>query len=235
MESSMRKYLHLSMIVMCGIFSNPLLSQDNVLTQTEIQEGWSLMFDGADLSQWRNFKRSDLSSKWQAIEGEMRLNAKDAGDIVSKNAYRDFELQLDWNISSAGNSGIFLRVDEDAQYVYSHALEVQILDNEHHPDSKLSTRRSGSLYDLQASPPSSHKPAEQWNHVRIVFRGMNLNVWQNDVQTVDILVGSADWQDRLANSKFKTWPSFGLNYEGFIGLQDHGDHVAFKNIKIKKL
>ena len=88
---------------------------------------------------------------------------------------------------------------------------------------------------MQASPPSSHKPAEQWNHVRIVFRGMNLNVWQNDVQTVDILVGSADWQERLANSKFKTWPSFGLNYEGFIGLQDHGDHVAFKNIKIKKL
>jgi hypothetical protein len=231
----MRKYLLVSLIVVCGVFANPVTSHDNVLTETEIDEGWSLLFDGTDLSQWRNFKRLGLSSKWQAIEGEMRLIAKDAGDIVSQKAYRDFELQLDWNISAAGNSGIFLRVDEDAEYSYSHAVEIQILDNDRHPDSKLSTRRSGSLYDLQASPPSSHKPAEQWNHVRIVFQGMALSVWQNNVQTVDILLGSPDWQERLANSKFKTWPSFGLNQEGFIGLQDHGDHVAFKNIKIKIL
>lgn len=208
---------------------------DNQLSDAEINQGWESLFDGHDLTKWRNFKQQTLSEKWQALNGELTLTEKNAGDIVSKKQYADFELQLDWKVSAVGNSGILLRADETGEYIYSHALEVQILDNERHPDRILTTRRSGSLYDLQASPPESHKPAEQWNHVRIVFKGMHLQVWQNAVQTVDMLIGSDDWNTRLAASKFKTWPNFGVNKVGHIGLQDHDDVVAFKNIKIKAL
>jgi hypothetical protein len=217
------------------LLSVSLGAQENQLSVTEKAEGWELLFNGHDVSQWRNFKQEVLNNKWQAVQGELTLTAKDAGDIVSKKQYADFELKLDWRISAVGNSGILLRADESGDYIYSHAVEVQILDNERHPDSKLTTRRSGSLYDLQASPPQSHKPAEEWNHVRIVFKGRQLQVWQNEVQTVDMLIGSEDWNARLAKSKFKTWPDFGVNRVGFIGLQDHGDVVAFKNLKIKTL
>jgi hypothetical protein len=212
-----------------------LNAAENQLSDEEKVAEWELLFDGQNISQWRNFKQQTLSEKWQAVGGELILTEKEAGDLVSKKQYADFELQLDWKISEVGNSGILLRADENGEHIYSHALEIQILDNERHPDNKLATRRSGSLYDLQASPESSHKLAEQWNHVRIVFKGMHLQVWQNEVQTVDILIGSKDWDTRLAASKFKTWPDFGLNHVGYIGLQDHGDTVAFKNIKIKAL
>lgn len=229
-------HLYKFTVLMC-ILLLPLgvSANDNELSKAEQTEGWELLFNGNDLSHWRNFKKADLNPKWQAVQGELILTAKDAGDLVSKKQYADFELQLDWKVSEVGNSGILLRADELGDYVYSHALEVQILDNERHPDSKLATRRSGSLYDLQASPSESHKTAEQWNHVRIVFQGMHLQVWQNDVQTIDLLIGSEDWNTRLAASKFNTWPDFGVNKMGYIGLQDHGDVVAFKNIKIKAL
>lgn len=217
--------------------STPLMShaQNNVLSEEEKSQGWQLLFNGKDMSQWRNFKRPTLSEKWQVKNGTMLLSGKGAGDIVTKNSYQNFDLRLEWNISSAGNSGIFILADELGAQIYSHAIEVQILDNERHYDNKIDSHLSGSIYDMIAAPVASHKAAEQWNQVRILLDHKALKVWQNDVITVDVVIGSEQWQTLLAKSKFKDWQGFALNDIGHIGLQDHGDIVAFKNVKIKVL
>lgn len=208
---------------------------DNQLTAAEQQAGWRLLFDGKDLSQWRNFKQTDLSDKWVVEDGALKLSGKGAGDILTKSQYRDFELKLDWKIATGGNSGIFVLADESGQQIYSHAPEIQILDNKLHADNKVASHLSGSLYDMLASPPASHKEAGQWNQVTIRLLHGELTVWQNQVQTAKIKIHSPEWQQRVASSKFASWPGFAANTTGHIGLQDHGDVVWFKNIKIKEL
>lgn len=231
----MQDYCRQALVTFSLLF---VLSACTATTQTnksETPSNWHDLFDGSSVDNWRTYQQSDIAPGWRIIGDELVLSEKNAGDIISRTQYADFELQLDWNVAEGGNSGIFVRADERGKHIYSHALEIQILDNQRHPDSKLATRRSGSLYDLQASSAASQLPAEQWNHVRIVFKGTHLQVWQNSVQTVDIQIGSQAWQKALAQSKFKDWPNYGLNTQGYIGLQDHGDRVAFKNIKIKSL
>lgn len=208
---------------------------DNSLTKDEKDAGWELLFNGKDMSQWRNFKSESLSPKWQIIDGAMVLSEKGGGDILTLKQYQDFELLLEWKIAEVGNSGIFILADEKGQHIYSHAPEVQILDNERHPDNKVDSRLSGSMYDMLASPKSSHKPAGEWNHIRIKLNDMHLQVWQNDINTLSIVIGSSGWDKLVASSKFATWQGFGKNKSGHIGLQDHGDIVAFKNIKIRAL
>jgi hypothetical protein len=210
-------------------------AQDNTLTKTEKSQGWQLLFNGEDMSQWRNFKKETLSNKWQVQQGEMRLSEKGAGDILTKKSYVNFDLRLDWKISIAGNSGIFILADEAGSQIYSHAVEVQILDNERHSDNKLASHLSGSIYDIIASPIKSHKSAGEWNTVRVRMLHKSLKVWQNDVLTADVVVGSKKWQQLVEKSKFKDWQGFALTDAGHIGLQDHNDPVAFKNIKIKVL
>ena len=124
--------------------------------------------------------------------------------------------------------------DEVGEHIYSHAPEEQILDNERHSDNKFASHLSGSLYDIIASPVESQKVAGQWNQVRILLVNKSLKVWQNHVLTVDIVIGSKKWHDLVAKSKFKDWQGFASTDVGHIGLQDHSDPVAFKNIKIKQ-
>ncbi len=217
-----------------GYFAEQPVS-DNSLSETEKAQGWQLLFNGKDMSQWRNFKKPDLNSKWIVENGTMKLTGKGGGDILTKKSYENFDLKLEWNISNAGNSGIFIMADETGEKIYSHAPEVQILDNERHHDNKIDSHLSGSIYDMIASPKDSHKPAGQWNQVRILLNNKALKVWQNNVKTVDIIIGSDEWQSLLANSKFKDWQGYSLTDVGHIGLQDHSDPVSFKNIKIKAL
>ena len=112
---------------------------------------------------------------------------------------------LEWNISLAGNSGVFVMADETGDYIYSHAPEIQIIDNERHPDTQVASHLSGSLYDLIASPADAHKPAGQWNQVRIKLLDNHLSVWQNNVLTTDILINSDEWKQLVQKSKFKNW------------------------------
>ena len=165
----------------------------------------------------------------------MCLTKAGGGDLISKQSFQHFELELQWNIEPGGNSGIFILADESAEHIYAKAPEIQILDNERHKDNKLATHRSGSLYDMQASPDRSHKVAGEWNDVRIVLNNKHLQVWQNGIATADVVLGSAEWQRLLASSKFANWPGFGSLEKGQIGLQDHGDPVCFKNIRIREL
>jgi 3-keto-disaccharide hydrolase len=216
---------------------------DNQLTDQEQEQGWELLFNGTDMSQWRNFKKQDVNAKWVVEEGTMKLTGKGGGDIMTRKSYGNFDLRLEWRISEAGNSGIFILVDEEGRHIYSHAPEIQILDNERHPDNKLDTRRSGSLYDMVASHPSSHKPAGEWNQVRILFRDGFLQVWQNGVKTVNITIGDGTWNTLFEASKFSgsisslfnDFDGFAEARSGHIGLQDHSDPVAFKNLKILPL
>lgn len=214
----------------CGVFA-----QDNQLTAAEKSDGWELLFDGADLSKWRNFKKDDLSEKWQAVNGELVLTDGGGGDILTKKKYQNFDLKLEWKIAQAGNSGIFVLADEKGSQIYSNAIEIQILDNERHADNKLASHLSGSIYDIIASPASSQKPAGEWNQIRISLNERHLKVWQNGEVTADVMVGGDEWNELVSRSKFSTWEGFAKADGGHIGLQDHGDSVAFRNIKIKEM
>lgn len=216
-------------------FLGDRLAADNQLSAREQSDGWQLLFDGKDLSQWRNFKQDGLSDKWVIDGGAIKLTGAGGGDILTKARYQDFDLRLDWKISEGGNSGVLILADETGEHIYSHAPEIQILDNERHPDNKLDTHRSGSLYDMIASPAASHRVAGEWNQLRILLDQGQLTVWQNGVQTASVGIHSAEWQRLVAASKFADWAGFAANRSGHIGLQDHGDVVWFKNLKIKEL
>ncbi|MDG1750813.1 MAG: DUF1080 domain-containing protein [Thalassotalea sp.] len=229
------KLLNLTLLLL--ILTNPFSSfaQDNTLTDDEKSQGWKLLFNGKDMSQWRNFKKHDINDKWQVNNGTMQLTGVGGGDILTNDIYQDFDLRLEWKISNAGNSGIFILADETGKKIYSHAVEIQILDNKRHADNKIDSHLSGSIYDMIASPVESRRPAGLWNQVRILLNQKQLTVWQNNIQTADINIGGEQWQALVAKSKFKDWEGFALSNVGHIGLQDHGDNVSFKNIKIKAL
>ena len=223
---------------MCAMFiSGMLFAGDNELTSEEKSDGWKLLFDGKSMDQWKNFKKDSVSPKWQIKEGAMVLTGKGGGDIMTKKSYKNFDFKMEWKICEGGNSGIFILADEKGKRIYSHAPEIQILDNERHSDRKKENHRSGSLYDMITSPPESHKKAGEWNQVRILLKDKHLKVWQNGVQTVDIVIDSDKWKELVGKSKFKNWKGFGANVGtgGALGLQDNGDVVSFKNLKIKEL
>lgn len=225
----------LAALALLSVLSQPAFAADNQLTAQEQADGWQLLFNGKDMSQWRSFKQPTVDEKWQIEDGAITLTAGGGGDLISKESYKNFELTLDWKIAEVGNSGILILADEKGKYIYSHAPEIQILDNERHPDNKLDTHLSGSLYDMIASPVASHKKAGEWNSTKIRLENSALTIWQNDVQTAKVTIGSTEWNSLIAKSKFASWEGFAAAKEGHIGLQDHGDKVWFKNIKIKEL
>jgi hypothetical protein len=209
------------------------LAKENGLSEAERTQGFELLFNGLDMSQWRNYQKDNVHEKWIVNDGAMVLTGKGAGDLITRNKYRDFDLRLEWKISEGGNSGIFILADEEARIIYLHAPEIQILDNERHRDNKKADHLSGSLYDMIAAPAASHREAGQWNQLRILIQDKELTIWQNSVVTAEIKIGSERWRRLIAKSKFKKWEGFGENTEGHIGLQDHGDRVSFRNIKIR--
>ncbi len=208
----------------------------NVLNDQEKKDGWQLLFDGKSMEHWRNFRQAGLSPRWIVKDGAM-VKTKRGGDIITKEQYENFDLKLEWKIAEGGNSGIFILANETAadRKIYSRAPEIQLLDNERHPDNKPASHRSGSLYDMIAAPAQSQKPAGEWNTLRILFSNRHLQVWQNGVVAVDVKLGSDAWNKALQASKFKNWQGFAESLTGHIGIQEHGAEVSLRNIKIKKL
>jgi len=216
-------------------FTSLAAETDNQLSPEEQNSGWALLFDGKSMDQWRSYGKTDVASAWQLQDGAIVMTSRGGGDLITRETWQNFELSLAWKISEGGNSGIFFLADESNKPIYVHAPEIQILDNERHSDNKKANRRSGSLYDMIAAPAASQKAAGEWNQVTLAHVDGHLKVWQNDVLSVDIVLGSARWKDLLAHSKFADWPGFGEQALGHIGLQDHGDRVSFKNLKIRTL
>lgn len=196
--------------------------------------GWRFLFDGQSLAGWRGYKGAAIGAGWHAMNGEL-MHTKDGGDIVTDGQFGDFELELEWKVQPGGNSGIFYRATETAERIYETAPEYQVLDDARHADGKDPLRSAGSAYGLYAPPRGVVKPAGEWNAARIVVRGNHVEHWLNGQKVVEYELGSPDWSAKVQASKFKDWPGYGKSARGHIGLQDHGDTVSFRNIRIREL
>ena len=207
----------------------------NVLSASEQAEGWKLLFDGKTTTGWRNFGKQTISNSWQVIDGSLVRADTAAGDIITVDKFRNFDLALDWKVDAKGNSGIFYRVTEAADTIWKAAPEMQVLDDAGHENGKDTLTSAGANYSLYAAPRGVVHPAGQWNHARIVVKGNHVEHWLNDVKLFEYELGSPDWKARVAKAKFHEYPIYGTATEGHIGLQDHGDRVEFRNIRIKVL
>ncbi len=211
-------------------------------------EGWIVLFDGSSTDNFRGYgKETFPESGWLIEDGTLKVEGSGkgeagggGGDIITKKKYGNFELSLEWKVSEGGNSGIFYLAREiEGEAIYMSAPEMQILDNERHPDAKLGkdgNRQAGSLYDLIPAVPQNAKPAGEWNEIKIlVYKGTVVH-WQNGENVLEYHLWTDQWKEMCADSKFKDWPNFiDTAEEGYIGLQDHGDDVWFRNIKIREL
>ena len=206
----------------------------NALTDAEKTAGWRLLFDGQTTAGWRNYGKKTISDGWQVQDGALTRTGA-GGDIISNDEFGNFELSLEWKIEPGGNSGIFYRASEDSDEIYWNAPEMQVLDDAKHPDGQNRLTSAGAAYDLYPAPARVVKPANEWNAVRIVASGNHIEQWLNGVKVVEYDVGSRDWDAKVAGSKFAPHKKFGRNPQGHIGLQDHGNIVAFRNIKIRVL
>ncbi|MDX1494351.1 MAG: DUF1080 domain-containing protein [Longimicrobiales bacterium] len=206
----------------------------NTLTAAERDAGWELLFDGETLQGWRGYNQSDLPGGWEAVDG-MLVRTGPGGDIITDRQFRDFELTLEWRLEPGGNSGIFYRAAEGEEWVYHSAPEYQVLDDERHPDGRSPLTSAGANYGLHPAPRGVVRPVGEWNQVRIVVDGDHVEHWLNGTRLLEYELGSADWQARVADSKFAPWPAYGQADQGHIGLQDHGDPVWYRNIKIREL
>lgn len=199
-------------------------------------DGWTPLLAGGSLDQWRGYRMDHVPSSWRLQDGVLAfVPGGERGDLVTRRPYGDFELEMDWKIGEGGNSGVMYRVGEDEQYPWQTGPEMQVLDNERHADGKLPSHRAGALYDLVVPPEGIVRPVGEWNHARIRVQGGHIQQWLNGHPTADIVVGSDEWNRRLAESKFKAMPRFARLPSGLVALQDHGDPVWFRDIRIRAL
>ena len=226
---------------------SPYNFANNSLTDQEKASGWVMLFDGKTLNGWRNFKKQTIGKSWIVDQESIHLDARpddkggwqapDGGDIITDKEYENYEFSLEWKISNCGNSGIIFNVVESEKYdyVWQTGPEMQVLDNSCHPDARIRTHRAGDLYDMIETSVSTVKPAGEWNEARIRSVNGKVDFWLNGYNVVSFEMHTDAWKKMVANSKFKDMPGFGLAKKGHISLQDHGDKVWFRNIKIREV
>jgi len=220
----------------------------NTLSEEEIAAGWQLLFDGETTNGWRGFKSDRFPDKgWHVTNGALMIEYSGtgeqgfAGDIITRKKYRNFDLKMDWKISRGGNSGILLYVTENDDYeaTWHTAHEIQVLDDFGYDDvhDYVPNLRqiSGALYDLYTPSAAAAGPVGEWNKARIRIEEGHLQHWLNDSLVTDVRLWTDEWASRVEKSKFSIYPDFGLAREGYIGLQDHGQQVWFRNLKILEL
>jgi Domain of Unknown Function (DUF1080) len=217
----------------------------NTLTDKEKAEGWVLLFDGKTATGWRGYNKPSMpDSGWVVENGTLRCVASGkgeaggkGGDIVFDKKFKNFELSVEWKISPGGNSGIFYLGQEiPGKAIWASACEYQVLDNDKHPDGRDSIHRAGSLYDLIGVAKDIVKPVGEWNLAKILVYQGTVEHSLNGKRLFQYHLWTPEWYAMVAKSKF---PSYNPNWakmaeSGFIGLQDHGNDVWFRNIKIKE-
>jgi hypothetical protein len=220
---------------------------DNTLSSREKKEGWVLLWDGKTTKRWRGHKLDHFPDKgWEIKDGVISVlgaaggESANGGDIITTEKYGSFELELDYKITEGANSGIKYFVDPELNKGAGSAIgcEYQILDNEKHPDAKLGVkgnRTNAALYDLIPPVNVRFNGPGEWNRARIVVKGNHVEHWLNNQKVVEYERGTQIWRALVAYSKYKDWPNYGEYKTGHILLQDHGNLVSFKSIKLKKL
>lgn len=206
----------------------------NVLSPEEQALGFRPLFDGETLDGWRAWRGSEPGDGWRVENGEIVLVEGGAGDLATEDVFENFELRLEWAIEPGGNSGIMFRCSEEDAYPWQTGPEMQILDNERHPDGQSPFTSAGSLYALYAPEWDATYPPGTFNQVRIIGDGDDVELWLNDELQVRTTIGSPEWNERVADSKFAGLRSFGRLPSGHIVLQDHGDRVRFRNVRVRE-
>jgi hypothetical protein len=199
--------------------------------------GWRSLFDGKTTAGWRGYRQAQMPAGWKAVDGAL-TRVGQAGDIVSIDEFADFELTLEWKIAASANSGIFYRVvenDADTE-MWMAAPEYQVIDDRGYKGGPLKpTQLTAANYDLQPPGHDATKPAGQWNTTRIVVNGSHVEHWLNGVAIVKYELWTDEWKALVAQSKFKDHPRYAQARKGHLGIQDHGDWAAFRNIRIREL
>ncbi|AWX44719.1 hypothetical protein HME9304_01722 [Flagellimonas maritima] len=245
-----KKILFLVVIAVMSCKDKPKETQNEMKeereTQIEDNNEWTVLFDGSSFDGWHFYRGGAVAEPWKLENGAMVFHPPEnrpkgeSYNIVTDKEYKNFVLRLEWKISEGGNSGIFWGVNESEEFgqPYETGPEIQVLDDEKHPDAKNgTTHQAGALYDMVAPSEKAVKSVGEWNMVELmVNHGENKGiVILNDKKIAEFPVNGPEWDKMVADSKFADWDGFGIYKTGKIGLQDHGDIVAFRNIKIKEL
>lgn len=217
----------------------------NSLSEQEKAEGWKLLFDGSSKNGWHIWHGKSDGSAWKVQDGMLHLDPQEmkdwqtvgGGDIVTDSAFTNFHFSVEWKVADSGNSGIIFLVQEDAKYEHTWHTgpEMQVLDNNGHPDAKITKHRAGDLYDLISVSKETVKKAGEWNKAEVICNNGALDLFLNDEKVVSTRLDDENWKKLKAASKFNDKPDFGAFKGGHIALQDHGNKVWFRNIKIKQL
>lgn len=215
-------------------------------TQQPATEEWTNLFNGSNTNGWHIYGGKPVGTAWKVKDSVLSLDVTpgaggkkyDGGNLVTDESFDNFHLKLEWKISPKGNSGILFFVEEDTvkyKQPYETGLEMQVLDNDGHPDGKIPKHRSGDLYDLIPCSTETVKPVGEWNQVEIICNQGKLELMLNNTVVVTTTLWDDAWKALVAGSKFKTMPGFGTYKKGKICLQDHDDEVSYRNIRIKRL
>jgi hypothetical protein len=226
-------------IILISLLSLVMGTTNNNMADNN-QGGWKMLFDGKTTTGWHTYGKSTVNDRWKIADGALYIDStvNEGGDIVTNDEYENYDLKLEWKISKNGNSGIIFNVHEDAakyEETYKTGPEVQVLDNEGHPDGKILKHRAGDLYDLIKSSSEPVKAPGEWNAVEIISNKGKLQIFVNNINVVSTNMWDDNWKQLIAGSKFKNMPDFGTFKKGKIALQDHGNAVWYRNIKIKQL
>ncbi len=219
---------------------------NNYLSDEQKADGWKLLFDGKTTAGWHKYGGLPVGKAWKVDNGTLHLDTaqkinwqvKDGGDIVTEEAFENFHLKLEWEIAKNGNSGIMFYVHEDTakyKWPWETGLEMQVLDNNGHPDAEIPKHRAGDLYDLISCSKETVKPYGEWNLAEIKCLNGKLDFYLNGEKVVSTTLWDDNWKKMVAASKFKAMPDFGVYKKGQIALQDHGNEVWYRNVMIKKL
>lgn len=204
------------------------------LTAEEKADGWRLLFDGRSLDGWRGYKETAPGAAWRVEGGALTLRGK-GGDLVTEEAFGEFELSFEWKVAEAANSGVIYRVGLGERASYVTGPEYQVLDNEKAEDNKEHDHLAGSLYDIALGENARTKPVGEWNAGRVVVRGWRIEHWLNGEKVVELDLATPAGKAAIAASKFKDWEKFATLRRGHIALQDHGNVVSFRAIKVRVL
>jgi len=223
----------------CFLFTLPASAQtkDNTLTDAEKKSGWALLFDGKSMAGWR-FYQNKPNDSWEVTDGQLHCKkegVKNHADLVTKDQFGSFELELDWKVDKGANSGLLYHVLETKKSAYETGPEYQLIDDLGYDGKLEDWQKSGADYAMHPPAKAASNPAGLYNHTRLVVNGAHIEHWLNGVKVADFTAWTPEWENLKKTGKWKDYPDYGLAKSGLIDLQDHDGGIWIKNVKIKKL